>query len=169
MEFYCTNRFEAEFNKLKSHNKYKEIEADIISYFFQKKQATDFQSGQRLNGHNPDPYIKKRLEGSGGFRIYYYLLIKNGKLFLMFVHPKTGSEGYENIGDEFKASIYKDVLDDIKNKTYLKVKYNAETKAIEFEKLSKEKFAADNKSKVEKNAVSKPKKTQKKGKGKRKK
>jgi hypothetical protein len=32
----------------------------------------------------------------------------------MFVHPKTGSEGSDNITDESKAKIYKDVLEAIK-------------------------------------------------------
>jgi len=32
----------------------------------------------------------------------------------MFVHPKTGSEGSDNITDDSKAKIYKDVLDAIK-------------------------------------------------------
>ena len=37
----------------------------------------------------------------------------------MFVHPKTGSLGYENITDDSKAYLYKKVLECIKTKEYL--------------------------------------------------
>jgi len=39
----------------------------------------------------------------------------------MFVHPKSGSEGSENITDESKAKIYKDLLNAIKTNNLLKV------------------------------------------------
>jgi hypothetical protein len=38
------------------------------------------------------------------------LIIKDEKLYLMFVHPKTGALGSENITDESKAYLYKKVF-----------------------------------------------------------
>ena len=119
MKIFCIEGFKLEFEKLLGKKSYKTIEEDIIDYFFDK-DIEELCSGTRLNNSNDCPYIKKRLNGSGGFRLYYYIIIKNDCLYLMFVHPKTGSLGSSNITDEHKASIYKDVLDSIKtNDLYL--------------------------------------------------
>lgn len=115
MELFCLEEFKVEFEKLKKKNSYSSIEGDIIEYFFGKEIA-QLMSGTRLNNSDETPYIKKRLNGSGGFRIYFLLVIKDEKIYLMFVHPKTGSLGYENITDESKALLYKKVLESIKTK-----------------------------------------------------
>ncbi len=47
----------------------------------------------------------------------------------MFLHPKTGSLGYENITDESKALLYKKVLECIKTNNLYEV-------AIENSKLN---------------------------------
>lgn len=113
MTVFCLEDFKIEFEKLRKKNSYATIENDIIEYFF-NKNAKELVSGTRLNNSDITPYIKKRLNGSGGFRIYFLMIIKNEKLYLMFLHPKSGSLGYENITDDSKAMLYKKVLDGIK-------------------------------------------------------
>lgn len=120
MEIFCLDDFKVEFDKLKKKNSYSTIEGDIIEYFF-KKEITQLMSGTRLNNSDDTPYIKKRLSGSGGFRVYFLLIIKDEKIYLMFVHPKTGSLGYENITDESKALLYKRVLESIKTNNLYKI------------------------------------------------
>jgi len=120
MEIYCLEDFKVEFDKLKKKNSYCSIESDIIFYFFDK-EASQLMSGTRLNNSDETPYIKKRLNGSGGFRIYFLLIVKHEKIYLMFIHPKTGSLGYENITDESKALLYKKVLESIKSNNLYKV------------------------------------------------
>ena len=120
MEIYCLEDFKVEFDKLKKKNSYSSIESDILSYFFDK-EVSQLMSGTRLNNSEETPYIKKRLNGSGGFRIYFLLLVKDEKVYLMFVHPKTGSLGYENITDESKALLYKKILESIRNDTLYKI------------------------------------------------
>ena len=99
---------------------YKDLEQDIIDFFLDKTIA-DVCSGTRLNASNETPYIKKRLNGSGGFRLYYYILIKNDCLYLMFVHPKKGVYGSPNITDESKSYLYKQVLHCIKENEVFEV------------------------------------------------
>ena len=101
MTILCLEDFKVQFEKLKKNNSYMSIEKDIIEYFF-NKDIQLLASGTRLNNSDDTPYIKKRLNGSGGFRTYFLLVIKNEKVYLMFLHPKTGSLGYENITDESK-------------------------------------------------------------------
>jgi hypothetical protein len=112
MLIFCLEDFKIQFEKLKKKNSYASIEKDIIDYFFDK-EINHLISGTRLNNSEDTPYIKKRLNGSGGFRVYFLLVIKNEKLYLMFLHPKTVSLGFDNITDESKALLYKKVLESI--------------------------------------------------------
>lgn len=114
MTILCLEDFKIQFEKLKKKNSYLSIEKDIIDYFFEK-EVNELISGTRLNNSAETPYIKKRINGSGGFRVYFLLVIKDEKLYLMFLHPKTGSMGYDNISDELKSLLYKKVLESILN------------------------------------------------------
>lgn len=120
MEIFCIESFKIQFEKLIKKNTYSSIEKDIIKYFF-NKNLEQLLSGTRLNNSDTTPYIKKRLNGSGGFRVYFLLIIKDENVYLMFIHPKTGSLGYDNITDESKAKLYKEVLESIKTKKLYKI------------------------------------------------
>lgn len=120
MTILCLEDFKTQFEKLKKKNSYSSIEDDIIEYFF-NKELQQLISGTRLNNSDTTPYIKKRLKGSGGFRVYFLLIIKDEKVYLMFLHPKTSSLGYENITDESKALLYKKVLECIKTNNLFEV------------------------------------------------
>lgn len=123
MNLYCIEDFKVEFEKLISKNSYLSLEREIIDYFF-NKPVEELCSGTRLNNSDKTPYIKKRLGGRGGFRCYFLLLIKDDSLYLMFVHPKTGSKGYDNINDESKSYLYKKVLQCIQSKDYYQLQIN---------------------------------------------
>ena len=110
------------------------MEQQIIDYFF-NKSSEELKSGTCLNQSHTTPYIKKRLGGSGGFRMYYLLIIKDEKLYLMFVHPKTGPEGAENIKDESKAFLYKKVLESIENNDLYQVKIDSTQNILLFKSI----------------------------------
>ncbi len=131
MKIYCLDRFKLEFDKLKSKKSYRSIEQDIISYFF-GKTTSELASGTRLNNSVDPLYIKKRINGSGGFRFYFLLIIKNDALYLMFVHPKTGSMGASNITDESKAALYKQVLADIQENNLFELSLDKAKSKISF-------------------------------------
>lgn len=133
MKIYCLEDFKFEFEKLKSNKSYKTIEQEVIKYFF-NKTIQNLSSGTRLNLSEDAPYIKKRLGGRGGFRFYFLLLIKNDSLYLMFVHPKSGSYGSDNITDESKAYLYKKVLACIQSKDLYKVSLDNSGKKLKFER-----------------------------------
>ena len=90
---------------MKSKRSYKSIEGDLVAYFG-GKTVKELASGVRLNHSIDAPFIKKRIGGRGGFRFYFLLLIKGDCLYLMYVHPKSGSMGASNITDASKASLY---------------------------------------------------------------
>ncbi len=134
MKVFCIPEFREEFNKIISKKKYKHIQDDLIKYLF-NKQFHELQQGTRLNGSSTNPYIKKRIDGSGGSRLYYYLIINKENIYLMFLHPKTGSMGSSNIKDQDKARLYKEVLKCIKSNDLYLVELNKESTQIEFKKL----------------------------------
>lgn len=113
MKFYCLERFKTEFDKLSKKRPYKNLEKELIDYFF-GKSVEELRNGVNLNNNSNTPYLKKRLSGKGGFRFYFLLVIKNECLYFMFVHPKTGPDGASNIADKSKSEIYKEVLEAIK-------------------------------------------------------
>ena len=134
MEIYCIEEFKKEYDKLKKKKSYNSIEKDIIDYFI-GKTTSDLCSGTRLNNSTSEPYIKTRINGKGGFRIYFLLLIKKERLFLMYMHPKTGSMGAENITDESKAKLYKLVLEGIKENNLYEI--SEDKSRLVFKKLDK--------------------------------
>src|ERR1700685_1311951 len=109
MTIFCLDDFKTEVERLKRKNSYRDIEPDLIKYFF-NTSIDKLKSGTRLNNSEITPYIKKRINGSGGYRIYYLLIIKEEKVYLIYVHPKTGPFGSPNITEEAKAELYKDAL-----------------------------------------------------------
>ncbi|HET7360363.1 MAG TPA: hypothetical protein VFI78_00350 [Salinimicrobium sp.] len=134
MKIYCLEDFKVEFDKLISKKQYKSLQQEIIDYFFDKS-IEQLSSGTRLNNSSHSPYIKKRLQGSGGFRCYFLLIIKKENLYLMFVHPKTGSMGASNINNESKAYLYKKILESIKSEDLYELKLDEDRKEINFIKL----------------------------------
>jgi hypothetical protein len=133
MEIYSTEEFKGQIEQLRRKNAYRGIDEDIIKYFF-GKTAEELKSGRRLNLSDTAPYIKTRINGSGGYRAYYLLLIKDDKLYLMFIHPKSGPLAASNMTTEGKAEIYKDILRDIKTKNLYDVSHNAKKDELIFTK-----------------------------------
>ena len=138
MDIFCIEEFKSAVESLKKHKPYRELEKDVINYFFDKT-STEISSATLLNNNTTTPYLKKRLNGSGGFRSYYLLLIKDDKVYLMFIHPKSGPQGSSNITDEAKAKFYKRVLEAITTNELYSVSCNAKRTELVFEKVKKEK------------------------------
>ena len=134
MNLYCIDDFKVEFEKLNSKKSYNTLEKDLIDYFF-GKTSEELRSGTRLNNSNDTPYIKKRINGRGGFRCYFLLLLKKDSLYLMFLHPKTGAKGAGNITDVSKTYLYKKVLECIKTEDLYKLSLNKSKTKINFERV----------------------------------
>lgn len=138
MNVFCLKEFKTEFEKLKRKRSYSSIEGDIIEYFFKCKNIKEISSGIRLNGASETPYIKKRLCGRGGFRVYFLLIVKKETIYLMFIHPKTGSLGADNISDKMKSELYSKVTNCIKiNEDLYTISLNNDGDGLIFKEFSK--------------------------------
>lgn len=133
MKLYCLEDFKNEVESLKKNNSYSSLPKDIVEYFF-GKEISELESGRRLNRHPAPPFIKKRLEGKGGYRVYFLLLVKNDAVYLTYVHAKTGSEGSENLEDGIAFSLLRKTLDAIKSDDLYELTPNDERKEIIFSK-----------------------------------
>lgn len=100
-----------------------------------KRVFLNLCSGTRLNNSDEAPYLKKRLGGRGGFRVYFLLIIKSESLYLMFVHPKSGPLGSSNITDESKRYLYKKVLGSIKTNDLYVVNFDKSKNTLLFDGL----------------------------------
>jgi len=70
-------------------------------------------SPKRLGGDpNKSPFIRKRInsEGtgkSGGYRLYFWILIEDENIYLLFIHPKSGRRSGTNITTEKQKELVK--------------------------------------------------------------
>ena len=137
MDVYCLEEFKEAVEKLSRKKPYSGVEQVILDYY-KGKSVEEVKSGTNLNNSDTAPYIKKRLEGSGGFRVYFLVLIKDGAVYRMYIHPKTGPDGSENITDEAKKTFYKKVVACIKaDEGLYEVKADSSGKKILFSAKSK--------------------------------
>lgn len=132
MNVYCTNKFAVEFGKLKKNKKYADLEQLLIKDFLSGQTIADVNNGDLLNGSTIAPFLKKRVPDAAGYRIYYYVIIKDDDIYLTWLHPKIGPAGIDNIGKEFKKQIQKDVIACIKAKDFLVMKLTPDNE-IKFE------------------------------------
>jgi hypothetical protein len=120
MTVFCISQFKDEFDKLSTKKAYSDLETDIIDYFF-NTTIEAIKTGDLLNNSTDAPYIKKRLSGRGGYRIYYLIIVKDDNVYLMYVVPKTGPYGAENLKADYIKELYKIVIECIKNKDLYEV------------------------------------------------
>lgn len=135
MQIFCIEDFKDNIRKLTSKKSYRNIEEDIIEYFFNSEDIQDLRSGTNLNQCNDRPYIKKRLKGSGGYRIYYLLILIDNNVYLMFIHPKTGSVGMDNLSKKTINDLYRKVYDCIKSNDLYLVEPSSDKKRLIFTKV----------------------------------
>jgi len=137
MKIYCIEEFKAAYDKLIKKKPYRDLTEELIDYFFDKS-ISDLKEGRKLFGHSI-PFIKTRTNGRSGYRLYYYFLIQDNQVFLMFVHPKTGPDGFENIDDAYKPFIFNQVLTAIENDNLHEVIINKIDNTLKFKKKKSEK------------------------------
>ncbi len=132
MDVFCTKRFFKEYNNFLSNKSYRSVNDLLYNYLFDKN-VSDVLSGTKLNGSCPIPYVKKRLGGRGGFRLYYIVVPDKEKVYLLYIHPKSGSLGADNINDETKALLYKEGLECTNNNDLLTIQFDSINNILSFE------------------------------------
>ncbi|WP_201987696.1 hypothetical protein [Hymenobacter rubidus] len=109
MTLYCTEEFKREFERLEKSSSYAGIGAVLVKTYC-GATFDEARSGDLLNDLVTAFFVKKRLEGRGGFRFYVLAVIKDESIYLTFVHPKTGRHGADNITKAKHHELLKEVL-----------------------------------------------------------
>ncbi|MCB9230230.1 MAG: hypothetical protein H6581_01085 [Bacteroidia bacterium] len=131
MEIKCTSSFEQQLAKLEKKKSYAGISRLISEYFF-TNSFQELLSGVRIHDIPNKPFIKKRLGGKGGFRIYYVADQIKEIIYLLFIHPKTGTLGQANISDEEKVASIHELVAAVKGEKLFWVKF--ENNSLTFNK-----------------------------------
>jgi hypothetical protein len=109
MGLYCTDEFRQEIERLRKNSSYANVEQVIIGYYCNGPFAQAC-TGDLLSDMQGTRFIKKRLAGSGGYRVYVVAVVREQTVYLGYVHPKTGLHGADNITPEKKKAILKELI-----------------------------------------------------------
>ena len=107
MIVYCIEDFKVEFEKLKTKKQYSDLES-LIFDFFLDNTLDKIKTGDLLNGSTTAPFLKKRIPNAGGYRVYFLVIVKDEKVYISYVHPKTDPMAGDNITAEHKKYIQKE-------------------------------------------------------------
>lgn len=131
MKIYCLEDFKYQFEKLIRNNSYKSLPSLLVD-FFDVDDIEELKKGSLLNSDHITPYVKVRIGGRGGYRLYHLLVIKDNCVYLMYIHPKRGKLGSDNTTKEYRTELYKKVLEAIKNENFYRVNLDKQKKLISF-------------------------------------
>lgn len=139
MKVYCIEEFPDELRKLKKKKSYRDVEKRLAEYFFPRPDVTvkEVAKGSIVN-HDPDvPFFKKRLRGSGGYRVLFIGLVVNDIIFLTTIYPKTGDKGKGDLETDERLILQEKTRKAMEQKKGLIVQCGADGKSLEFEKRKK--------------------------------
>lgn len=140
MKIYASKTYLNEFNKLAKKKKgpYCTIEKDVKDWF---KEHNTFEkiwkSNYPLRESGPIRINKVRISNSqfkkgssSGFRLITFCNESTKTVGLLYIFPKTGPSGMDNINDEFEKKLIKSYLEECKANTIFCLK--------ELEEIAKE-------------------------------
>lgn len=132
MIYSCTQNFFDEYHKLIKVKAYKWTLPEDLYEFLNHDDPDFFKSGSLLNGNHGFPFIKIRINGSGGYRIYYYIIFIDDQIILTFIHPKTGQYGADNADKNYLKTLMKEVIEDKKANKLLTITLDHENRSLNF-------------------------------------
>jgi hypothetical protein len=125
MVIYCTNSFYEQIHTLQKNKSYVNIITDVFG-FFTDKNIEELHITKDIISNASGTYSlnKYRIANSamgrgkrGSYRCICACLIKENKIYLGTVYPKTGAEGIDNITKEAYKAYASDIKDSIKDNT----------------------------------------------------
>lgn len=112
---------------LQKKKSYRDCEAALIEGIFKVSKEELFAScsANRLNASGKNPIVKLRVASEKGksssYRLYFFVIIKDEKLYFGHIYPKTGSRGKQSLSDQEETSIIKSLLTAVKTNSLFQV------------------------------------------------
>jgi hypothetical protein len=139
VKIFCTDRVKKDITKLSKKSSYSNLKSLIYEFISKRESIEDWMDGSRIHIGNPNFIcVKKRLGGSGGYRMYYLLTIKDEEITVAAIYPKTGSKGGSDLSDYGKTACIGEALDQIIENSRWRIDLNSVDLTIEFKKENKE-------------------------------
>lgn len=137
MGVFVTSEFVTEVQAILKSNSHSDCEKGIIDSIFTKSIDDIKNIGcKRLGGDpNKSPFLRKRIETayagkSSGYRLYFWLLISEGNVYLLFIHPKTGRKSGSNLTVEKQKELAGTFTNCRKNGSFISVELDTEKNKI---------------------------------------
>lgn len=128
MSVFITEEFISEVSLLLKNTSHKDCEKEIINNIFNSSLDEIKLNGcKRLGGDpNRSPFLRKRIETenagkSSGYRLYFWLMIEEENVYLLFIHPKTGRRSGTNLTAEKQKELVKTFISHRKNNLFKEV------------------------------------------------
>lgn len=128
MPVFITEGFVVAVNQLLKSSSHQDCELEIIKHIFNSSINDIKLNGcKRLGGDpNKSPFLRKRIETtntgkSSGYRLYFWLMIEEENVYLLFIHPKTGRRAGTNLTDEKQKELVKTFIYYRKNNLFTQV------------------------------------------------
>jgi hypothetical protein len=104
MAVFVTEEFVSEVKSILKSDSHQDCESELINSIFNSSIDEVKNNGcKRLGGDpNRSPFLRKRIEHansgkSSGYRLYFWLIIQEENIYLLFIHPKTGRRSGTNL------------------------------------------------------------------------
>ena len=117
LEIRCTAEFKKQFDKLCKNKSYRHLEKNFIEGVLNSDMNT-LCVGTTLAIRENFRLIKERLGRSRDFRMYYLAYPSVDIIHMLYLHPKTGSMGMDNISSSFRDELLASVEMDIRLDSY---------------------------------------------------
>lgn len=131
MRVYVTHTVADAIVKMEKKPSYSNLRLLFYGFIKSHETAESWKVGSLLNRGAEWPFVKGRIAGRSGYRIYYLILIKQDEVIISAIYPKFGSLGINTLGHEARNAAYSDsilayksrdmrlVIIDDKNKTVI--------------------------------------------------
>lgn len=133
MQVYVTHTVAAEIVKIEKKPSYANLRLLLYKFVISHPTAASCLIGTRLNIGAAWPFVKVRLGGRGGYRLYYSILIKEEELIISAVYPKFGALSIKTLGPEATNRAYSEAITSCKSRNMLPVTLDHEKQSIIFE------------------------------------
>ena len=128
MSVYITKEFISEVSLLLKNSSHKDCDKEIINHIFNSTiEEIKLNGCKRLGGDpNKSPFLRKRIETentgkSSGYRLYFWLMIQEKNVYLLYIHPKTGRRSGTNLTAEKQKELVKTFINHRKDNLFIEI------------------------------------------------
>lgn len=136
MQFFFQQTFINSIRKLLKKKSYRNCETALIKSIFKLSEEAIFSISEayRVNPSGKNPIAKLRVASDKGksssYRLYVFVVIKDGKIHFGHLYPKTGPKGQKALSAKEENIVIKSLLEEVRSNTLEEVFLNTKKQKI---------------------------------------